>query len=57
MTKSHQKLFAQLKKEYLSLAKRGLHIQQKGDIGAYLHNAIRAENVAQKMQAISRQSV
>ena len=57
MTKTNQKLIEQLKKEYYSLMKHGLDIQQKGDINAYMQNAIRAENVAQRMQAISRQSV
>ena len=54
MTNSNEKLISHLKKEYYNLMKLGLDIQKKGDMKAYMINAIRAENIAQKMQAIAR---
>lgn len=54
MTTSNDKKIEQLRDEYYNLMKLGLDIQKKGDIKAYMINAIHAENIAQKMQAISR---
>ena len=54
MTESEEKSISHLKKEYYNLMKLGLDIQKKGDMKAYMVNAIRAENIAQQMQAISR---
>ncbi|MCG8306627.1 MAG: DUF6435 family protein [Cytophagales bacterium] len=56
MTKSNEKLFEKLRDEYFHLVKLGFDIQERGDIKAYTVNAIRAENIAQKMQAISRRN-
>lgn len=44
-----------LKSDYLNLVKAGLKLQKKGDIKAYTKNAIRAENLAQKLQSLSKQ--
>jgi len=54
MTQSKETQMRELKDEYLKLVKTGLQIQKKGDIKAYTTNAIQAEQVAQKLQAISR---
>ena len=40
--------------EYFELVKKSLHIQKTGNMQAYIKNAIQAENVAQKLQALSR---
>ena len=44
----------QLKNQYINLVKKGLQIQKKGDIKAYVSNAIEAEHIAQKMQSLAR---
>jgi len=54
MAKSNKKVIQNLKNEYLNLVKAGLQIQERGDIKAYTTNAIQAEHVAQKLQAVSR---
>jgi len=43
-----------LKAQYLNLVKKGLQIQKKGDIKAFVSNAIETEHVAQKMQSLAR---
>jgi hypothetical protein len=50
----NQNLMEKLKAQYLSLVKEGLQIQKRGDIEAYISNAIKAENVAQQMQGLAR---
>jgi hypothetical protein len=50
----NQNLMEKLKAQYLSLVKEGLQIQKRGDIKAYISNAIKAENVAQQMQGLAR---
>lgn len=47
-------MMEKLKEKYFSLVKQGLQIQKKGDIKAFISNAIEAENVAQQMQVLSR---
>ena len=47
-------LMEQLKAQYFSLVKKGLQIQKKGDIKAFISNAIETEHIAQKMQLLSR---
>ena len=54
MKQSKDVLIKELRDEYLKLVKTGLQIQKKGDIKAYTLNAMQAENVAQQLQAISR---
>jgi hypothetical protein len=44
----------QLKDQYLNLVKKGLQIQKKGDIKAFVSNAIETEHIAQKMQSLAR---
>ncbi len=44
----------QLKDQYLMLVKKGLQIQKKGDIKAFVSNAIETEHIAQKLQSLSR---
>ena len=45
-----------LQMEYAKLVKKGIQIQKKGDIQAFTINALQAENVAEKLQAISRRN-
>ena len=47
-------LMEKLKSQYFNLVKKGLQIQNKGDIKAYVNNAIKAEQIAQKMQSLVR---
>ena len=54
MAQSKENLMKELRNEYLRLVKTGLLIQKKGDIKAYTTNAIQAEHIAQRLQAISR---
>jgi len=54
MTQSKNVIMKELRDEYLRLVKTGLQIQKKGDIKAFTLNAIQAENIAQRLQAISR---
>jgi hypothetical protein len=54
MTQMNDNMMEKLKEKYLSIVKQGLQIQKKGDIKAFVSNAIEAENVAQQMQVLSR---
>ena len=54
MVQSNEKSIEKLRKDYINLVKAGLKLQQKGDIKAFTQNAIRAEYLAQKLQAVSR---
>ena len=54
MSYSEEQSKNNLIKMYLNLVRKGIQIQQKGDILAYTHNAIQAEQVAQKLQALAR---
>lgn len=54
MTQSKEKSKDNLRIEYIRLVKKGIHIQRKGDISAYTIIALQAENIAQKLQALSR---
>ena len=54
MTEKDKQSKERLKSEYLKLVKAGLDIQKKGDITAYKLNALRAEQVAQKLSAVSK---
>ena len=47
-------LIEQLKVQYLGLVKKGLQIQKKGDIKAFVSNAIEKEQIAQKIQLLAR---
>lgn len=49
-----ENLMEQLKAQYFSLVKKGLQIQKKGDIKAFVSNAIKSEQIAQKMQLLAR---
>ena len=44
----------ELKYEYLELVKISLDLQRKGDMKAYLLNALRAEQIAQKFCVAKR---
>jgi hypothetical protein len=50
----NENLMDQLKAQYFSLVKKGLQIQKQGDIKAFVSNAIETEQIAQKMQLLSR---
>lgn len=54
MIQMKENMMESLKARYFSLVKQGLLIQKKGDIKAYISNAIEAENVAQQMQLLAR---
>lgn len=54
MTYSEEQSKNNLTKTYFSLVRKGIQIQRKGDILAYTHNALQAEQVAQKLQALAR---
>ena len=54
MTYSEEQSKNNLIKMYLNLVRKGIQIQRKGDILAYTHNAMQAEQVAQKLQALAR---
>ncbi len=54
MAQSKETQLEELRTEYLNLVKTGLEIQKKGDIKAYTLNALQAEQVAQQLQAASR---
>lgn len=54
MTQSKESVIKELRSKYLKLVKAGLQIQKKGDIKAYTSNAIQAERIAQRIQAIAR---
>ncbi|MCK5703710.1 MAG: hypothetical protein KAI29_21280 [Cyclobacteriaceae bacterium] len=54
MAQSKEKSKDNLRIEYIRLVKKGIHIQQKGDINAYTINALQAENVAQKLQSLAK---
>lgn len=43
-----------LKSAYFKLVRKGIQIQKMGDIKAYAQNAIKAEQIAQKMQQLAR---
>lgn len=43
-----------LKSAYYKLVEKGIQIQKMGDINAYAQNAIKAEQIAQKMQQLAR---
>lgn len=47
-------LMNQLKSQYFKTVKKGLLIQKKGDIKAFVSNAIESEHIAQKMQMLAR---
>jgi hypothetical protein len=47
-------LMKKLKARYFNLVKKGLQIQKKGDIKAFVSNAIETEQIAQEMQQLSR---
>lgn len=44
-----------LKEEYNILVKNGINYQRKRDIKSFMVNALKKENIAQKIQAFSRQ--
>ena len=52
LSKANSKI--KLRTEYFNLVEKAIHIQRKGDIKAYTKNALQAENIAQKLQALSR---
>jgi len=54
MTQTDKQSIEKLRNEYLNIVKAGLHLQEKGDLKAYTLNALRAESIAQKLQAVSR---
>ena len=54
MTQLKENSKTKLRTEYYKLVKKGIQIQRNGDIKSYTINALQAENVAQKLQALSR---
>ena len=54
MAQSKEKSKDNLRTEYIRLVKKSIQIQRNGDIRAYTINAMRAENVAQQFQTLSR---
>jgi len=54
MTQSKTNSKTKLRTEYFNLVEKSVHIQRRGDIKAYTVNALQAEKVAQKLQALSR---
>ncbi len=54
MIQSKNNFKNRLQMEYVKLVKKSIQIQKKGDIQAFTTNAMHAENVAEKLQAISR---
>ena len=54
MTQVNQNPIEQLKEKYYETVKKGLQIQKQGNIKAFTLNAIEAEQIAQKMQSLSR---
>lgn len=54
MTKKDKQSKERLKTEYFKLVKAGLDIQKKGDIKAYTLNAMRQEQIAQKLSAFTK---
>lgn len=56
MTRSKENSKNKLQTEYLKLVKKSIQIQKKGDIQEYTIVAFQAENIAEKLQAISRNS-
>jgi hypothetical protein len=49
-----ENLMEQLKSQYVELVKKGLLLQQEGDMQAFALNAQKKEQVAEKMQHLSR---
>jgi len=51
---SNNSVMEKLKAEYYDLVRNGLSFQRNRDIKSFTMNALKAENVAQKIQAFSR---